>query len=343
MHAVRSSSGPTSCPASRGLSRRRQRRLVPAHACLPPAVRHSGKAGCPAPILVGRQISLSIKRHASALAASAARPGVSQHVALLALALVPLTTKDHAHRPPRFSVRISTLQPLYSKRWAWFRSTLIGVCILILASDRQCSFTLLSGVRRGTGRPWVRQAALPGESKENIVGAGLLTVCILEYIGKPFADGAQPCSFQRLKRAGAPLRLNSRRSLCLLPRQERKAMRNGRRQQCGCACPPLVNGGRTSLLAVGPGPEGHPCRFAGGFGYFMRRTLGLMAFGATAGQGQVEGRAPMNSAARGAAGSLGLRIRPGPALRSCQRMVTHAGRGRYGALATSPRPPRISS
>jgi hypothetical protein len=42
---------------------------------------------------------------------------------------------------------------LYSKRRARFLSTLIGVCNLIVASDRQCSITLLSGVRCGTGRP----------------------------------------------------------------------------------------------------------------------------------------------------------------------------------------------
>ncbi|HEX8884423.1 MAG TPA: hypothetical protein VF797_08050, partial [Noviherbaspirillum sp.] len=94
-----------------------------------------------------------MKRQASVLAASAARAGVSQQICRLALALVPLMMNDHAHRPPLFSVRISTLQPLYSKRRARFLRTLIGVCILILASDRQCSFTLLSGFRCGTSRP----------------------------------------------------------------------------------------------------------------------------------------------------------------------------------------------
>lgn len=136
-----------------------------------------------------------MKRQASALAASAASAGVSQHVCRLALALVPLTMKDHAHRTPLFSVRISTLQPLYSKRRARFLGTLIGVCILTLASDRPCSFTLLSGIRRGTGRPCGGRPAPPPKSKETIVDAGLPPVCILEYIGKGVC---WPCSADAL-------------------------------------------------------------------------------------------------------------------------------------------------
>ena len=182
------------------------------------------------------------------------------------------------------------------------------------------------------------------QSKENIVGAGLLTVCILEYIGKPFADGARPVPSPSLKRAGAPLRLNSRRSLCVLTAAgtQGHAKRKGH-QQCGCACQALVNGEeRHCLRWTRTRRPSLP---------FRRRVRLLYAtpawadgVGATARQGQAgpgEGRAPMNRAARGATGSLGHRIKLGPARRSAR--ACSPTQAVEGALATSPRPPRISS
>lgn len=70
-----------------------------------------------------------MKRHASALAMSIAKAEVLQQSLGLVFAAVPLTTNAHVHCMPFLSVKISTRQPLYSKRRIRLAMFLINACI----------------------------------------------------------------------------------------------------------------------------------------------------------------------------------------------------------------------
>jgi hypothetical protein len=69
---------------------------------------------------------------------------------------------------------------------------------LIFASDRQCSDYLAFRIPF----PGWQESHCPAflKNMKIIVGSGWWPVCILQYIGKRFADGAQPMRFLASKR-----------------------------------------------------------------------------------------------------------------------------------------------